>query len=121
VAKGDRRKSLGRLGEDLACEYLERNGFMIVERNYRTQSGEIDVIARRKNCEVFVEVKARRTGDYGEPEEAVTGTKVRRIRGVASEYLGEKGLGKDVRFDVVSVLLDGKGNLEDLRHIPDAF
>lgn len=121
MAKGDRRKSLGRLGEDLACEYLERNGFMIVERNYRTRRGEIDIIARRENCEVFVEVKARRTGDYGEPEEAVTGTKVRRIRAVASEYLGEKGLGTDVRFDVVSVLIDGESNLKDLRHITDAF
>jgi len=121
VAKGDRRKSLGRRGEDLACEYLERNGFMIVERNYRTRQGEIDVIATREGITVFVEVKARRTGEFGEPEEAVTGTKVHRIRAVASEYLGEKGLGKDVRFDVISVLLDGEGNLKDLRHIPEAF
>jgi putative endonuclease len=121
VAKGDRRRSLGRRGEDLACEYLERNGFMIVGRNYRTQRGEIDIIARLENFEVFVEVKARRTGDYGEPEEAITATKVRRIRAVASEYLGEKGLGTDVRFDVISVLIDGEGNLKDLRHIPDAF
>lgn len=121
MAKGDRRKSLGRRGEDLACEYLQRNGFTIQERNYRTRQGEIDVIATRERITVFVEVKARRTGDYGEPEEAVTGTKVHRIRAVASEYLGEKGLGNDVRFDVISVLLDSEGNLKDLRHIPEAF
>ena len=121
MTKGDRRKSLGRRGEELACEYLEQKGFTIVERNYRTKQGEIDIIARGDNREVFVEVKARRTGDYGEPEEAVTDTKVRRIRAVASEYLGEKGLGTDVRFDVISVLFDTEGNLKDLRHLPDAF
>jgi putative endonuclease len=121
VAGGDIRKSLGRWGEDLACEYLGRNGFTIMERNYRTPRGEIDIVARRGCLTVFVEVKARRTGEYGEPEESVTGTKVRRIRAVASEYLGEKGLGTDVRFDVISILLDGDGNLKDLRHLPDAF
>jgi putative endonuclease len=121
VAKGDSRKALGRRGEDLACDYLEHNGFAIVERNYRTRRGEIDIIAHGENREVFVEVKTRRTSEFGEPEEAVTDTKVRRIRGVASEYLHEKKLGTDVRFDVISVLIDGEGNLKDLRHILEAF
>jgi putative endonuclease len=115
------RGIVGRVGEDLACRYLEDNRFTIVDRNWRTRAGELDIIARRGALTVFVEVKARRGKTYGEPEEAVTPSKARRIRGLASEYLTSSGGSAETRFDVISVLLDRDGELLELRHIPDAF
>jgi len=115
------RKALGRRGEDLACGHLEGLGFTIVERNYRTARGEIDIVAGKAGLTVFVEVKARRSRLYGEPEEAVTPSKVRRLRSLAAEYLARKGGSGEVRFDVISVTLDGDGNTTGLRHLPGAF
>ena len=115
------RASIGRTGEDAACGYLEGLGFEVVTRNFRTRSGEIDVIARRGALTVFVEVKARRSTAFGEPEESVTPAKARRIRALAADYLSRQSGATDVRFDVVSVLIGGDGSVRELRHIPDAF
>lgn len=115
------RNALGKAGEELACRYLEDQGFAIAARNWRARSGELDVVARKGTVTVFVEVKARRGTAFGEPEEAVTGVKARRIRGLASEYLLSSEHSAEVRFDVVSVLFDPDGDLLELRHIPDAF
>lgn len=117
---GDRRE-LGRRGEDIACEYLAGQGYTIVERNWRSRRGEIDVVARKGRLTAFVEVKARRSDAFGPPEESVTPQKARRITRLAGEYLAERGGTADVRFDVVSVILDAAGELESLDHIPDAF
>ena len=120
MPKSDRR-ALGILGEDIACRYLEDQGFSITERNWRTRAGELDIIARAGGLTVFAEVKARRSRTFGEPEEAVTPAKARRIRGLAMEYLASGGRSPEVRFDVISVLLDRDGDLLELRHIPEAF
>jgi putative endonuclease len=120
VGKSD-RKVVGEAGEQIACRYLEDNGFEISDRNWRTRSGELDIVARHGDVLVFVEVKTRRSRTFGEPEEAVTPAKARKIRRLASEYLASVSHSAEVRFDVISVLLDSGGNRLELRHITDAF
>ena len=111
---------VGDRGEQMAAEYLEREGYEILHRNYRFGRSEIDLIARQGRTIVFVEVKTRRTAGYGEPEEAVTREKIRRIRRVASAYLAQRRIGEcDCRFDVVAVLL--AGDTPTLRHTEDIF
>ena len=114
-------KTLGGAGEEIACRYLEENGFDVADRNWRTRSGELDIIARRGGMLVFVEVKTRRSKTFGEPEEAVTPAKARKIRQLASEYLATVSHSAEVRFDVISLVLDAEGDLLELRHITDAF
>jgi putative endonuclease len=115
------RRAVGSTGEDIACQYLLDQGFNIADRNWRSRSGELDIVARKGDVTVFVEVKARRGRTFGEPEEAVTPAKARRIRGLAAEYLASGAHSPEVRFDVISVMLDQDGTLLELRHIPDAF
>ena len=117
---GDRR-SVGKAGEEIACKYLEENGFIIQGRNWRTRSGELDIIARQGKVTVFVEVKARRGKSFGRPEESVTPDKARRIRRLATEYLASAAYTPEVRFDVISLMLDPDNNLLELHYIPDAF
>jgi putative endonuclease len=102
------RQTLGRTAEDLAAAELERRGYAILARRYRTRHGEIDLIARDARTLVFVEVKARTTGEFGSGLEAVTRHKQRRLASMAAEYLARSGLA-DVpcRFDVVAID-DGK-------------
>lgn len=112
--------ALGDAGERAAADYLEGKGYRVLHRNYRSGRGEIDLIARAGRTIVFVEVKTRSTASYGEPEEAVTASKVRRIRRVASAYLAERRIGEcDCRFDVIAVVSDG-GRLT-VRHTEDIF
>jgi putative endonuclease len=120
VPKGD-HKVIGSAGEEIAGRYLEENGFEIADRNWRTRSGELDIVARRGKMLVFVEVKTRRSKTFGSPEEAVTPAKARKIRQLASEYLSTVSHSDEVRFDVISLLLDAEGNTLELRHITDAF
>lgn len=97
--------SFGILGEDLACEALQRRGYAVLARRYRTRVGEIDIVAADGNTVVFVEVKARRDTRCGVPAEAVTWWKQRRIITMARFYLAtHRCQDRPVRFDVVSVL-----------------
>jgi putative endonuclease len=110
----------GSLGEDLAAAYLKKAGYEIVERNYRCPAGEVDIIAREGNALVFVEVKSRRSGDFGEPEESVDARKQRRLTKVAFHYLnGRGGRNEAVRFDVVSVRMGPAGSCFEI--FRDAF
>jgi putative endonuclease len=114
------RRAVWRIGEDVACEHLEKLGFTILERNFRGARSEIDVVARRRRLIVFCEVKARTATRYGAPEEAVDGLKAARIRRAAGAWLAARRPGRvEVRFDVVSVLVLPDG--VSVRHIPDAF
>ena len=98
------RQSFGLYGEDLACEDLERRGYAIVTRRYRTKHGEIDIIARDQDYLVFVEVKTRHDGSFGDPEEAVTLQKQQRMVWMATDYLTRQNIGEVAcRFDVVSI------------------
>lgn len=100
----DHRQSLGRRGEDLACAELEKCGYVIIERRFRTRCGELDIVARDAGVLVFVEVKARSGSRFGTPLESVTWQKRQRLSRMAAAYLCHKHLA-DVacRFDVISI------------------
>ena len=100
----DRRHALGKLGEELAAQHLQQHGYVILERNYRCQNGEVDIIAQDGQRLAFVEVRTRRGSAFGTPEESITPTKQTRLATVARNYLEEKELGEiDWGIDVVAV------------------
>ena len=99
------RAALGRYGEDLAVRYLRERGMEVLERNWRCEHGEVDVVARDGDCLVICEVKTRRSSSFGEPVEAVTVVKAMRLRRLAAAYLGVRPLHtREVRVDVVGIL-----------------
>lgn len=111
----DHRQSLGKRGEDLACEELTRRGYAIVDRRFRTRCGELDIVARDGGVLVFVEVKARSGSSFGSPLESVTWQKRQRLSAMAESYLFLKRLsGVACRFDVVSVFEHQGGNTVEL-------
>jgi putative endonuclease len=106
-AMSHHRVSLGKTGEDLACQELERRGYVIVARRYRRRGGELDIIARDGKTMVFVEVKAREGRAFGEASEAVTAHKRLKITQLALDYLMRHRLTDcPCRFDVVSIHFD---------------
>jgi len=106
----DGRQALGISGENLACAELQRRGYAILERRYRTRLGEIDIIARDGATLVFVEVKARLTDDFGGAAAAVTAWKQRRIARMAMDYLSRRtAVDGPCRFDVVAIDVDAAG------------
>ncbi len=116
----DPRKRRGAVGELLAVRFLEREGMKILRRNYRFERGEIDIVAEEGEEIVFVEVKARRSKAFGEPEEAVTDHKQEQLRKVAEGYLFEHELSdRACRFDVVAIFFHN-GRAE-INHIKNAF
>jgi len=110
----------GKIAEDLAAEYLQKNGYRIVTKNFRFQKAEIDIIAEKENMIIIVEVKARSTDAFMLPQEAVTKTKIKSIVTAANHYLEEFNMNNEVRFDIISVLADEKKKLT-IEHITDAF
>jgi len=116
----DPRRQLGDHGEDLAAAALKKQGYKILERNYVTPLGEIDLIARQGKTLVIVEVKTRKSLRFGSPQEAVSLTKQNRLRRLAEYYLKDKRLTEvPVRFDVVAVTL--AGDEPQVEIICDAF
>ena len=116
----DARPALGAAGEDLAADLYSGLGFRIEARNYRCPTGEIDLVASKGRLVVFCEVKTRRSARYGDPSEAVSAAKQRRLRRLAGTWLADRRPGPvDLRFDVVSVIV--RGARADVTHIPDAF
>ena len=98
------RQQLGNEGESLACAELEKLGYSIIERNYRIRSGEIDIVANDAGTVVFVEVKTKTDGSFGDPVEAVTKQKQRRLVSMAEEYVAYHRLDDTAcRFDVVAI------------------
>lgn len=110
---------LGEKGEQLAVEYLQKLGYMILERNWRIGHKEVDIICMKNECVIFVEVKTRKTTRLGMPEESVSERKIKSITDAALLYLQEKKY-NDIRFDVISIILKNENNIE-LLHIKDAF
>jgi putative endonuclease len=110
----------GQSGEDLACEYLARQGLRVVERNYRCRAGEIDVVARDEATWVFVEVKERTGTSHGSAVEAVTPVKIQRLLRAARVYAATRGLSEaPLRFDVVAIDWGPEG--PRVRHERNAF
>lgn len=114
----DGRRHTGESGESIAVKSLKKNGYQIIEQNYRCKLGEIDIIARDGRVLAFIEVKARRTGDFGGPKWAVTPRKQRKISMVALKYLKEtEQMEKKARFDVVAIrLLPGDPDVEIIKN-----
>lgn len=110
----------GKKAEDLAVEYLIKNSYKILVRNFRFQKAEIDIIAEKDNLIIVTEVKARSTDIFILPQEAVTKTKIKSIVSAANHYLEEFNKNQEVRFDIISVLPDEKKNLI-IEHIENAF
>ena len=110
----------GKIAEDLAADYLVREGYKILARNFRFQKAEIDIIAEFNEEIVIVEVKARATDAFMEPHEAVNKRKIRLIVNAADAFMNQENRDQHVRFDIISVLPDKKGKLE-INHIIDAF
>ncbi|MCX8037426.1 MAG: YraN family protein [Candidatus Sumerlaeia bacterium] len=117
-----RRKKTGETGEEIAARLLWKKGFRIIERNYRCEVGEIDVIAEDRGVVVFVEVKTRKSPAGGAPEEAVDRDKRRRILRAAEWYLKPWARWpQSTRFDIVGIELDENDAVKAIRHTPAAF
>lgn len=114
--------TVGRKGEEKACEFLLANSFRIIEKNFRCRLGELDIIAWDGEELVFVEVRARSSVSFASPEETVGRRKQQKLRSLANYYLSRK-LGCEVacRFDVITLLLDRDGNALKINHLRGAF
>lgn len=115
-------KTLGSYGEFLARQYLKAQGYRILEENFRNKLGEIDLIAQDGTTVCFVEVKTRQSLEQGQPYEAVTPRKVRKLSQMAASYLKYKYHSLEVpsRFDVISIVQD-KETPPGIKHIKNAF
>jgi putative endonuclease len=109
----------GKLGEAIAQSYLVSKGYTILETNWQSSHKEIDIIAQKDETLIIVEVKARKTAFFGEPEEFVTRSKQKLLVSAANHYIAKNNLDLETRFDIVSVLF--KGNNHVVHHIEDAF
>ncbi len=115
-------KEIGRSGETAAAQYLCKKGYIIKERNFTRPGGEIDIIAEKDGCIVFVEVKTRKSSAYGYAAEYVTKSKAERVRNTALMY--DIGYGTDIRFDVIEVYYREHGGVfevTEIDQIEDAF
>ncbi len=104
------RRKFGIEGEDVAVQFLQQQGYQILERNYYYHHGEIDLVVKESETLVFIEVKTRRTAQFGEPEESVTPKKQELLRRTAEGYVRQRNISEiSCRFDVVSVVIkDGR-------------
>lgn len=110
---------LGRYGEELAAVHLLKQGYQILDRNFRFKKSEIDIVAFKNNTLIICEVKTRVTAEVGEPYKAVTRSKQRQIIATANHYIYQKQLLTDVQFDVISIVHNSIRT--KIEHIPNAF
>ena len=115
------RQGLGQRGEELARRRLESLGYAILGQNHRTKHGEIDLVARHQGTLLFVEVRTKRGGTFGSPEESITPSKRTRLIASAQEYLSSADLAEcDWRIDLVAVEIDSSGRLRRIDVIENA-
>ena len=110
---------LGKLGEELAVDFLQQNGYEILETNWTFQKAEIDIIAQKENVLAIVEVKTRSSDDFGLPQDFVKPKKIQLLVKAVNEYVIIKELDVEVRFDIIAILKEGKGF--KIEHIEEAF
>ena len=110
----------GHWGEEVAAVYLEGKGYRILERDWHSGHRDIDIIARNSDSIVFVEVKTRRTHDFGEPYEAITYKKRQNLRTAINHYVRCKCIDLNIRFDIISIVAQDMSNPE-IRHMEDVF
>jgi len=117
-----KRKTTGTIGEKLAADFLTKQGYKIIETNYRCKEGEVDIIAREGEFLVFVEVRTKNSRAFGSPEESVTNRKKEHLKNVAARYQQtHEGLPIQWRIDFVAVELDRTGNPSRLEVIQNAI
>jgi putative endonuclease len=110
---------LGKQGEEIATAYLLKQGYIILDLNWRAGRNEIDLIARDKDFLVIIEVKSRRSDTFMEPEEAVTREKQQAIIRAANAYIYRKNINLETRFDIISIIMNK--NETRINHLKDAF
>ena len=110
---------LGKKGEELAIDYLQDNGYTIIEKNYRFIKAEVDVIAQKEGVLVAIEVKTRSSTYFGNPQDFVNPKKIKLLVMAIDNYVIEKDLDVEVRFDIIAVLKNKE--TYKIHHIEDAF
>lgn len=110
---------LGEIGEQLAIDYLLKNGYQILERNYRYIKAEVDIIALKENTLIAVEVKTRSSNYFGNPEDFVSKKKIKLLVFAVDYYVIQRDLDVNVRFDIIAITLEK--NSHKLEHLEDAF
>jgi len=116
-----KRRDTGILGERLAKDFVKKRGYRILETNYRCPEGEIDIVAKDKDCLVFIEVRTKTSREFGSPEESITPVKRERMRATAAYYRqSHSNLPPFWRIDMVAVELDQRGKLSRIELIENA-
>ena len=110
---------LGKKGEQLAVNYLLRQRYEIIERNYRFDKAEVDIIAKKEDTLAIIEVKTRSTTDFGNPQDFVKPKQIQRLVKAVDEYVTVNGLDVEVRFDIIAIVKKGKAY--DIEHLENAF
>lgn len=112
-------KITGNIGENIAAEFLQKQGYEILERNWHySRLGEIDIIAKDKNTLVFVEVKTRKTVSFGHPLEAITEKKFQQVKSIAQAYMSQQETKYgNCRIDAISIILSNPPEIEHLKNI----
>ncbi|MBT8305156.1 MAG: YraN family protein [Bacteroidia bacterium] len=110
---------LGKKGEQLAVNFLMKNGYDIIERNYRFDKAEVDIIAQIKDTLAIVEVKTRSTIDFGNPQDFVKPKQIKNLVKAVDEYVIVNELDVEVRFDIIAIVKNGKQF--EIEHLEDAF
>src|SRR5690606_20081777 len=110
---------LGTKGEELAVDFLIKHGYEILERNYRFDKAEVDIIARLKDILAIIEVKTRSTIDFGNPQDFVKPKQIQRLVKAVDEYITTNQLDVEVRFDIIAIIREGKGF--KIEHLENAF
>jgi putative endonuclease len=117
-----KRKDLGNKGEQLALNFLKKKGFRVLETNYRCPRGEIDIIARQKECLVFVEVRTKTNLAFGSPEESITNAKKRHLESAVNHYLQNQAkMPPSWRIDLVAIEIESDNKLKRIEHIENAI
>ncbi len=121
--KKDQRKLTGRQGEELAAAHLLQHDYVIIERNWRCRSGELDLIAKKEGLLIIIEVRSRKSlHQFGHPIESVETRKQMQVRRTAEVFIMMSNQSNsEVRFDVITVLLNKDGSLQEIKHIQNAF
>jgi putative endonuclease len=116
-----KRREAGILGEKIAGDFLKKRGYHILETNYRCPEGEIDIIARHKDCLVFVEVRSKTSAEFGSPEESITRAKIQRLVAATACYRqSHQNLPSSCRIDIVAVEMNRKGKPSRIKLIENA-
>ena len=110
---------LGKLGEELSVDFLQKKGYHILETNWTFQKAEVDIIAQKENILVVIEVKTRSSIDFGSPQDFVKPAKIQLLVKAINEYVISNDLDLEIRFDIIAI--SKEGNNFNIEHLEDAF